>query len=29
MSLKFGGYTRFLYLCCDFDIGMKGNSILL
>lgn len=24
MSLKFGGYTRFLYLCCDFDIGMKG-----
>lgn len=29
MSLKFGGYSRFLYLCGDFDIGMKENSIPL
>lgn len=29
MSLKFGGYSRFLYLCRDFDIGMKENSIPL
>ena len=29
MSLKFGGYSRFLYLCGGFDIGMKENSIPL
>lgn len=29
MSLKFGGYSLFLYLCGYFDIGMKENSIPL
>ena len=29
MSLKFGGYSRFVYLCGGFDIGMIENSIPL